>query len=188
MKKTLNITLLSMVMFYASGCKVADMMANIKPDSSVLIYTSKTNNTRNVEGEGTVYLKNIATGREETLPIRPILGVANLTKKVQAGKYLISKWTYNACKFKDKNGLCESKYDFIGTSSTLTNKTFEIKKGGTIYLGRFVLESVDRSLSLIDNSEEDIVHLKNHYNSLKSRTVKNEAKNLKFENWEFKIK
>jgi len=94
--------------------------------------------------------------------------------EVPEGNYQIKKWI-----FRYRNGKSEKLQPPV---------VFNFKKGQIYYIGHFLTDPINMSLSLRDNSQKDIHAIKNKYFNFPKQKVINLSKKYLFNNWKLVIK
>jgi len=143
-----------------------------------------------ISGEGRIFLLNVNTKKEITLPLKYQADGLPIYTNLDSGTYRFSKWAYNACKevARDKYGntYCSSWHYTKGMSDSLKGNTFEVKEGETLYLGHFILESKNTTISLLNKEELDTQKFKDTV-EIKNRKIQNISNKFNIKDWKFNI-
>jgi len=144
--------------------------------------------SRQVRGEGELYLLNIDTKKTIRFPINaqglPVFG------NIDVGTYVVSKWVYNTCKEirRDKYGEehCTQYHNLKGSSESFKGKEFEVNKGETLYIGHLTVDTKTQTLSIGNQEKSDTAKFIEKVD-IKGRTIKNISDKLELQNWKFNV-
>ncbi len=161
--------------------------SGIKSDSAVMLLGTRfINEPAKVSPRAYLYYKNVNTGEEEKFAIYPR---DMQVKKPKPGTYVITKWSYDACKVMyAKSRVCKEYYGFTGYSAPLgSGNRFTVKKGETIYLGEAIIDVKKKALTFGDNFGQDVAYIKSQIDLPKNRKTKNISHTIHIRNWQFII-
>ena len=176
---------------YLTGCasllsKVDKLYLDTDENASIIIINySFTGSAEVIEPFVSIYIQNIETKKETKIVFgdhRVDLSATtykSVVMNLPAGSYEFVRWEYDACKKMDKYQLfCKEWYGFKGKTPKPKHAKFQIKKGETLYLGHFRLNTNDAIL--------------NHYKSsnnfkFKDREVRNISNSIDIDDWQFEM-
>ena len=165
---------------------IANSVANIKPDTSMILLSSEVKNTKKVIGKAEIVFKNLDNGNEETLELE-FSDYTYKLKKLKPGKYKITKWSLDTCEIAYPSGYCKDWHNFEGKSAKLDGNTFTIKKGDILYLGHAIVNPINQTLTFVDNYNLDVVKYRHDVYAFKNREIKDISYKLNIHNWKFRI-
>jgi len=205
MNKFFIMIITTLVLFTSTGC-VTDMVKSLNhgingfvlntDKNSAIVFAGTTAHDSKREGRGSfiisgrgvIFLLDVNTKKELSLPINFQADETPVFSNLNTGTYRFLRWEYDSCKRMNKDKYnkihCSEWHLLKGTSNPIKDNIFEVKKGETLYLGHFVLDSKNQTLTLINKEQSDTQKLKNIVD-IKDRKIKNISNKFNIKDWKF---